>query len=241
MRLISRIVNFVKIWVENYYHLDFHEHSNREALEMFIEGIEEEKLQAMLKTHINRKVASSNSHVKVLYIQKTEGQQGTQVKVVIGGPNAPKPILPKSLRKSDYKSDIRGLASMDRLGSTQSLRSQKSIDELVGFKFADLDPLEVARQITVIEFELFCNIKPREFLDLGWMKEDKEVRAPNILRMAHWSNHVIHWLISEVVNQKDLKKRVNAYEKVVQVGTVLLRDTFSQSSNEIEPFETEKL
>ena len=65
MRLISRIVNFVKIWVENYYHLDFHEHNNREALEMFIEGIEEEKLQAMLKTHINRKVAHSNLYFLV--------------------------------------------------------------------------------------------------------------------------------------------------------------------------------
>ncbi len=53
------------------------------------------------------------------------------------------------------------------------------------------------------------------------MKEDKETRAPNILKMAHWSNHVIHWLISEVVGQKDLKKRINAYEKVIQIGTVI--------------------
>ncbi len=54
------------------------------------------------------------------------------------------------------------------------------------------------------------------------MKDDKETRAPNILKMAHWSNHVIHWLISEVVGQKDLKKRINAYEKVIQIGTVIL-------------------
>ncbi len=57
MRLSIRMVNFVKIWIENYFS-DFSENNIREELERFIEGIEEEKLQAMLKNHINRKVLS---------------------------------------------------------------------------------------------------------------------------------------------------------------------------------------
>ncbi len=51
------MVNFVKIWIENYFS-DFSENNIREELERFVEGIEEEKLQAMLKNHINRKVLS---------------------------------------------------------------------------------------------------------------------------------------------------------------------------------------
>jgi hypothetical protein len=98
-------------------------------------------------------------------------------------------------------------------------------------KFMDLDPLETARQLTLIEHELFFNIKvfwciynlqPREFLDCAWMKDTKETFAPNIMKMVRWSNHVVAWLVTEVVsNKENLKQRVLVMEKIIQLAMVI--------------------
>ncbi|KAJ3390817.1 Kinesin-like protein kif22 [Lobulomyces angularis] len=87
------------------------------------------------------------------------------------------------------------------------------------YKFMDWEPLELARQITLIEFEFFYAIKPREFLDLAWMKPDKDLKSPNIMKMVKWSNHVVNWIISEIVSVKDsTKSRAIVFEKVVMIA-----------------------
>jgi hypothetical protein len=53
------------------------------------------------------------------------------------------------------------------------------------------------------------------------MKDEKETLSPHVLQMARWSNHVVQWLVSEIVTQKDsLKQRAAAMEKVVQIAHV---------------------
>ncbi len=54
----------------------------------------------------------------------------------------------------------------------------------------DLDPLELARQISLIEFELFKAISPKECLNQSWMKKDKESLSPNALKLIRWSTSV---------------------------------------------------
>lgn len=89
-------------------------------------------------------------------------------------------------------------------------------------KFLDIDATEFARQITLIEFELFRTLRSREFLNLSWMKDEKDVLAPNIMRIMRWTNHVISWLISEIVLVKDsIKLRVATLEKVLAIGAAL--------------------
>lgn len=83
----------------------------------------------------------------------------------------------------------------------------------------DIDPLELARQLTLVEADLFVNIKSREFIDLAWMKNDKTQRAPNIVRMTQWSNHVVQWLVTEIVNAREsTKARAQCMEKIILLG-----------------------
>ena len=49
---------------------------------------------------------------------------------------------------------------------------------------------ELAAQITLIEHELFRSIKPNELLGQVWIKNTKEVDAPNILRLIDHFNNV---------------------------------------------------
>jgi son of sevenless-like protein len=49
---------------------------------------------------------------------------------------------------------------------------------------------QVARQITLIEAVLFKAIKPVELLNQAWTKKDKEIKAPNVLKMIRHSTRV---------------------------------------------------
>jgi son of sevenless-like protein len=53
------------------------------------------------------------------------------------------------------------------------------------FEFMDLDPIEVARQLTLIDSELFRAIKPYECMGQPWNKPNAAKDAPNITKMIH--------------------------------------------------------
>ena len=55
-------------------------------------------------------------------------------------------------------------------------------------------PVEVARQLTKIESELYRSIKASELTGQGWTKANKQVRAPNVLNMINRFNQVSHRL-----------------------------------------------
>ena len=42
------------------------------------------------------------------------------------------------------------------------------------------NPEEIARQITLVDQELFFQLLPAEFLSLHWLDSDREYLAPNI-------------------------------------------------------------
>ena len=141
--------------------------------------------------------------------------------------DAPKPILPKSLTQKHSKEGSNARPMSIAWGS-MSVKAE-DIPVSSRLKLSDLDPLEIARQLTLIEFDLFRKIKvvylliqAREFVGLSWMKDDKEVRAPNIIKMVRWSNHVIQWLVTEIVSLKDnLKQRCLMMEKIITIGKVI--------------------
>ena len=75
-------------------------------------------------------------------------------------------------------------------------------------------------------------------MNQAWMKEDKEVKAPNICAMTKWSNHVscslfinnmkhvfirytkqvTRWVVSEIVSVKDLKPRAAVFERFIMLA-----------------------
>ena len=118
------------------------------------------------------------------------------------------------------------LSSVDKLSPTKSfsfVRGTKHVED-ISLQLADMDALEVARQITLMEFDFFREIKPLELLQNAWMKEDKEINSPNICKMTKLSNHIIHWVASEIVLVKDgPKQRAVVFEKFVMIAQHLER------------------
>ncbi|KAI8613914.1 ras guanine nucleotide exchange factor domain-containing protein [Chytriomyces sp. MP71] len=189
--IILRFVNTIKTWIEGYWS-DFQDDPTLVAdVNALLDTIKDEKLNSIVKSVLTRKLTNED---QIHQVVKT---------------TPPKPILPKQLMKR---------YSPEGPGSSTG-QKQRSGDVDIKLNIMDIDPLELARQLTLIEAELFVNIKPREFLDMAWMKDNKEVKSPNITRMVHWSNHCIQWLATEILSVKEnLKLRAQVFERVISLG-----------------------
>lgn len=80
-----------------------------------------------------------------------------------------------------------------------------------------LHPIEVARQLTVIESELFRAMEPSELLGLAWTKTGKEVRSRHVLQLIYRFNVVSNWIIRSILEAKHLEERVDVLLHFLEV------------------------
>ncbi len=72
----------------------------------------------------------------------------------------------------------------------------------------DYDPLELARQMTLLDHELLAAVKPFEFLDVGWSQSDKEARCPNLMKSIKRFNTGTFWVATELLQAPTKETRV---------------------------------
>ncbi|KAJ3445212.1 guanine nucleotide exchange factor [Anaeramoeba flamelloides] len=90
--------------------------------------------------------------------------------------------------------------------------------DLNNFTFMELDRIEFARQITLIEFNLFRKIKPKECLKQGWTKKDKQKRAPNIVNLTNYFNNMSGWIANEIISHPKLRARTQLITKFIKIA-----------------------
>lgn len=86
------------------------------------------------------------------------------------------------------------------------------------FRLLDIDPLEVARQMTILDFKLYSSIRPVECLNKAWSKEDEAHVAVNIRASIEYCNQVTSWVSDAILSQVEVKKRVTLIKHWVQIA-----------------------
>lgn len=85
----------------------------------------------------------------------------------------------------------------------------------------DLSSDEIARHLTLIEFEVYSQIKPTEFFGQAWAKPKHHHRAPNIRAMIERFNSITRWITTEIVSEEKIRSRVKRYMKFIKIAQAL--------------------
>jgi son of sevenless len=88
-------------------------------------------------------------------------------------------------------------------------------------KFLDIDALEFARQLTIIESKLYGKIKPTECLNKTWQKKlnpGEPDPAENVKALILHSNQLTNWVAQMILTQADVKRRVVVIKHFVSIA-----------------------
>ena len=94
----------------------------------------------------------------------------------------------------------------------------KSVDRLT---VLDIESVELARQITLLTWGIFCKIKPNEFFNQNWMRKGQ--RSPNLSACIDMFNHAAGAFATIIVNEPRVRKRAALVERFIDVGCEVLK------------------
>lgn len=87
--------------------------------------------------------------------------------------------------------------------------------------FVDLDPMEIARQITLMMMKVFCAIRPEEFLSMDWGRPNTK-KAKNIRQMCLLNTDLSHLVGDSILAPDDAKKRAAVIKQWAKIAMALL-------------------
>lgn len=85
----------------------------------------------------------------------------------------------------------------------------------------DVDEEEIARQLTLVEFDIYSRIKPWELFDQAWNKKKLKHRAVNVLGHIELFNSVSYWTAYSILNVDKLRSRVRMMTRFIKIAEAL--------------------
>ncbi|KAK5579589.1 hypothetical protein RB653_009273 [Dictyostelium firmibasis] len=92
--------------------------------------------------------------------------------------------------------------------------SSKVLSSSKNLEFNDIDELEIAKQLTLIDFENFRRIKPIDLLTCVDLKH----KTPHITNIMDRFNNVSTWVSTTIVRGENLKNRVKIMNKFIKIA-----------------------
>ncbi|KAH7061400.1 ras guanine-nucleotide exchange protein Cdc25p [Macrophomina phaseolina] len=195
-----RVHNVFKGWLESHWQAE----TDSEALGLIL-TFATGKLRNALPSAGKRlaelvtKVSQVRAGTPTPRLTSSHGKTNTSATVYSAAdPNVPNPIINKS-QLNALRNARNGSASLSIL---------------------DFDPLEMARQFTLIESKLFCTIQPEELLASEWTK--KTGKAVNVRAMSKLSTDLANLVADTILQLEDPKKRAVIIKQWVKIAAKCL-------------------
>ncbi|KAL6073477.1 cell division cycle-related protein [Balamuthia mandrillaris] len=131
-------------------------------------------------------------------------------------------LLLKSLEEKPLEINKQGDISAALLERSKDESIKPIMPMNIGEKlsFIDLHPLEVARQMTLVDHAVFRCISPTELYKCAWAKGDK-TKAANVQLLTERFNKVCSWVATEIISTANPKLRVEVLSRFIQVAMFL--------------------
>ncbi|PNP56927.1 hypothetical protein THARTR1_03074 [Trichoderma harzianum] len=194
-----RVYNAFKGWLESHWR----DTADREALAIII-PFAEDRLNAVLPSAGSRLLELANR---------------------VSGEGALVPRLVSSMGKTStaigqyVPADLPLPSSIISKGQQNMLQSFKSGS--ASPTILDFDPLELARQLTIMQMNIFCAILPEELLASQWMKKGG-VNAPNVKAMSSLSTDLSNMVAETILHHTELKKRAAVIKQWIKIAQQFL-------------------
>ncbi|KAL7624652.1 Ras guanine nucleotide exchange factor bud5 [Parahypoxylon ruwenzoriense] len=191
-----RVYNVLKGWLESHWR----DSTDREALPL-IQNFAEFKLSSLLPSAAKRiselteRVSSTDGSL-VPRLVSSMGKTSTSISQYIPADTPmPNSILSKSQQSllNNWKSG----------GSCPS--------------FLDFEPLEIARQLTLKQMDIFCSILPDELLGSQWMKNNG-ASSPNVKAMSGFSTDLSNLVADTILQYQEAKRRAVVIKQWIKIA-----------------------
>lgn len=123
-----------------------------------------------------------------------------------------------TLKKTRHMHSVSTISRSNTTMARVSLKTVKLINERSE---------KIAQQITLLDFDIFRKIHPRECLGQAWKKKNKLERAPNLFAFIEQFNNVARWTQVWILKQVSLRDRVKVLRKCIKIAQVILCFYFS--------------
>lgn len=97
-------------------------------------------------------------------------------------------------------------------------------------KFLDIDAMEFARQLTIIESKAYGKLRPTDCLNKAWSKENKANTgingtepASNVRSIILHSNQLTNWVAEMILTQTEVRRRVIVIKHFIGVAEVYIQ------------------
>ncbi|KAI8089435.1 ras guanine nucleotide exchange factor domain-containing protein [Halteromyces radiatus] len=88
-------------------------------------------------------------------------------------------------------------------------------------RLLETDPLEMARQLSVLDFKLYSGIRPIECLNKAWSRDTVKGGVPvavNVIQSIDYCNRLTSWVTDSILSYDEAKKRVVIIKYWAQVA-----------------------
>jgi len=85
----------------------------------------------------------------------------------------------------------------------------------------DIDPIEIANQLTLMTFSHYAKIQTFELLDTAWTKPKLRHRSPNVIAMIRIFDHISTWVIDNILSAQTIKLRKEVVHYFIVIADML--------------------
>jgi son of sevenless-like protein len=188
-----RVSNLIKSWLESYWRPA----SDNVVLKLLFD-FNRDALAQMFPG------PSQRIH-EIITTREREGEQAT--------PPTPRP----DLFRDPSIIIVNSPSEIPRAVMTKTLFSQLRSRNFASISITDFDALELARQCTIMECNLFCAIQPEEILESG---QEGSKPPLNVRAVTGLSTVITGWVAECILNETDIKKRTTLVKFFIKVADV---------------------